>query len=172
MSIFENLENLNVSEECFDDIMDIIESILEGREPFETQLDYKERLQKHFGPKLADKKSTQKSIAKHHGKLAKGLNKEVKKLRAERHEAGIKDKEAHQKWVDANDVANAVKDKHGRDSEIFKKVEDARNKVSNAQDKKLAELDKQLSALRGVEDTQYQMNKTGTYRYDNKDRNK
>lgn len=30
MNIFENLENLNISEECFNDIMDIVENIIEG----------------------------------------------------------------------------------------------------------------------------------------------
>ena len=29
MNIFESLENLNVSEECFDDIMDIVEDLIE-----------------------------------------------------------------------------------------------------------------------------------------------
>ena len=30
MDIFESLENLNVSEECFDEIMDMVEELLEG----------------------------------------------------------------------------------------------------------------------------------------------
>lgn len=182
MDIFEGLENLNVSEECFDDIMALIEELLkEGREPFETQQDYKERLQKHFGPKLNDAKSTQKSIAKHHNKVAKGLKKEEKALRNERDAAWDKDKEAHKQWKDSLEVADAVKDKHGADSELYKKVNDkegkafdkwmkttkkveaVRGKLEATKDKRYNELDKRNDAIHKVTDIVSRKMKTGTY---------
>ena len=189
MSIFESLENLNVSEECFDEIMGIVEELLgEGREPFETQQDYKQRLQKHFGPKLNDAKSTQKAIAKHHNKVAKGLKKEEKALRDERNAAWDKDAEARKKWKDSLEVADAVKDKHGENSELYKEVNDKEGKafdkwmkttkkVQNVKDKleavknkRYSEEDKRNDAIFKVTDLVARKMKTGTY--DQKQENK
>lgn len=45
MDIFESLENLNVSEECFNDIVELVEEYLgEGRREGETLQAYKSRL--------------------------------------------------------------------------------------------------------------------------------
>ena len=60
MSIFESLENLNVSEECFDDIMDLVEEIIN-----EVTVDYvsraarnslsRRRKQSNLASKMIDK---------------------------------------------------------------------------------------------------------------------
>lgn len=136
MGIFENLENLAVSEECFNDIMDIVEAILdEGKEPFETTMDYKQRLQKHFGPILNDKMATQKSIAKHYNKKAKGLGKEVKKAEGERYTADKEESKAREKWNNSWKIANAMGDVYGYDSDIYKETKEGKDKASKKLEK-------------------------------------
>lgn len=48
MDIFENLENLNVSEECFDDIMDIVEEIINEWD----KTGYSNKVDKHLDNQL------------------------------------------------------------------------------------------------------------------------
>ena len=228
MSIFESLENLNVSEECFDEIMGIVEELLgegtnnwepakyknkwsvydktscvyyptkggrkgaekrckelnteypdkpqvdpfyeslmeeimgiveellgEGREPFETQQDYKQRLQKHFGPKLNDKLATQKSIAKHYDKKAKGLNKEVKKAEAERVDADKKEAKAQEKWDNAWKVSKAIGDTYGYDSDLYRETKDGKDKASKKLDNAQASLKKAWKKLDNIKDKKY-----------------
>ena len=135
MDIFENLENLPISEECFNEIMDIVEAILEGKEPFETTMDYKQRLQKHFGPILNDKMATQKSIAKHYNKKAKGLGKEVKKAEGERDTADKEENKAREKWDNSWKIANAMGDVYGYDSDIYKETKEGKDKASKKLEK-------------------------------------
>lgn len=55
MSIFESLENLAVSEACFDEIMDMVEAILdEGRQEGESLTQYKSRLAGELGKKFKE----------------------------------------------------------------------------------------------------------------------
>ena len=56
MSIFESLENLNVSEECFDEIMGIVEELLEeGRREGESDADFKIRTADELSQKYKEK---------------------------------------------------------------------------------------------------------------------
>ena len=156
MDIFEQLENLNVSEECFDDIMDIVEAILdEGKEPFETTMDYKQRLQKHFGPILNDKMATQKSIAKHYNKKAKGLEKEVKKARDERDTADKEENKAREKWNNSWEIANAMGDVYGYDSDIYKETKEGKDKAAKKLEKAESNTKKAWKKLDAVRDKKY-----------------
>lgn len=83
MDIFENLENLNVSEECFDSIMDIVEELLdEGRlvdddgKRTEAYYDWKNKVLDD----IQDKKATASAIRKHETKLSKASKKEEKRI--------------------------------------------------------------------------------------------
>lgn len=62
MSIFESLENLNVSEECFDDIMDIVEDELTKRESQQYRAGKKVLKDREEKMDKACEKSTQAQI--------------------------------------------------------------------------------------------------------------
>ena len=83
MNIFESWENLNVSEECFNEIMGIVEAILsEDRlvDDSGKKTDaYYELKDKMIG-KLQDKKATASATRKHHEKQAIAHKKEEKKI--------------------------------------------------------------------------------------------
>ena len=184
MNIFESLENLNVSEECFNDIMGIVEEILsEGREPFETQQQYKRRLQQHFGPILNDKLASQKSIAKHYDKKAKGLKKETKKAYIENRDAARKNDEEYEKYHDSLDKSIEAGNAHGYDSDLYKKAKkeqedakikrnEARENAKNSENKlrkaRIEQYDAENSAdiARGEQDEiSRKIGKTGTHFY-------
>ena len=162
MDIFENLENLAVSEECFNDIMDMVEAILEGKEPFETTMDYKNRLQKHFGPILQNKKQVQRSIAKHYEKTAKGLGKDAKKAKAEVVDADKKEQKAREKWDNSWKISKAMGDIYGYDSDIYKETKEVKDKDNKKLEKAEGNTKKAWQKLGDVKDKEYDANKAAT----------
>lgn len=88
MSIFESLENLNVSEECFDDIMDIVEEILseEDKNKYEEDLVTRRWFRKPYWQEPMSK------TKKHY----KGLNTRLKYFRSQFEKNG--EEKADQEW--------------------------------------------------------------------------
>ena len=78
MNIFENLENLNISEKCFNDIMNIVEYILEDYKSFKEQ-------KQEDGSSQAYKElaSVDKSIRRNKTKALKDARKEYGQARKE-----------------------------------------------------------------------------------------
>ena len=74
MDIFENLENLNVSEECFNDIMDIVEAVLSEN----AVDDYHSKKLEDTKQELANVKSEKRHLNK---TVDAGANKEYRKAK-------------------------------------------------------------------------------------------
>ena len=99
MDIFEQLENLNVSEECFDDILDIVEELIDEtlvgdhaeKGAGADEVDVKRELQKHYGGKL-------RGIRKHAEKKNKGREKEARELYGQIKGQEEKTNAAREKW--------------------------------------------------------------------------
>lgn len=107
MDIFESLENLNVSEECFDDIMGIVEEIIDEilvgdykeKGAGDSEVNVKRELQKHFSGKL-------RGIRKHAAKANKGREKEAKELHGQIKGQEGKVNAARDKWYKDNDASH------------------------------------------------------------------
>lgn len=99
MDIFEQLENLNVSEECFDDIMDIVEGLIDEtlvgdhaeKGAGADEVDVKRELQKHYGGKL-------RGTRKHAVKRNKAREKEAKELYGQIKNQEEKTNASREKW--------------------------------------------------------------------------
>ena len=113
MGIFESLENLNVSEECFDEIMDIVEELLS-----EDIYDY---IQKKHG-KAAYDINTNKPANKSAELVNKALSAEAKeKHQATMRDAGITEPDGN-KWSSQDRVALQT---------AYDKIKDKRRKTKN-----------------------------------------
>ena len=162
MDIFESLENLNVSEECFEDIVGIVEEyiheILVGTDEYGKKVDpekgagakdfydgqysMKRALKKHFAPKL-------RGQAKHAIKANKGREKEAKQIHDEGEQQDINKQKAHDAYMaqlDKNTQARtnwtqAYKQMPNTDAEkaLFKEWE----KQSDKSDKLKKKVDKE-----------------------------
>lgn len=138
---------IDLSYESLEDIIGIIKEMLnEGKEPFETTLDYKTRLQKHFGPILNDKMAAARSKAKHYEKKSKGLVKQEKGAKAAVKDAEEKEKAAYNNridklddWGNTSGIRDAVLSKYGNESPLYKdmlsKVDKAMSTYYNAKKK-------------------------------------
>ena len=107
MDIFESLENLPISEACFDEIMDMVEELIDEvlvgdykeKGAGEGEADIKRELQKHFGGKL-------RGIRKHAEKANKGREKEAKELHNQIKGQEEKTDVAREKWYKSSDASH------------------------------------------------------------------
>ena len=139
MSIFESLESLNVSEECFDDIMGIVEEIIDEilvgdykeKGAGDGEVNIKRELQKHFSGKL-------RGIRKHAAKANKGREKEAKELHGQIKGQKGKTDAARDKWFkDADASHQAFQDyQQAQDGTPLKdKLDKQHDKLSNKSEK-------------------------------------
>lgn len=129
MDIFENLENLNVSEECFNDIVCMIEHCLnEGRQEGESIEDFKGRLEKKYLPVFRGKR-------KQADKIAKKLNKEEKELKKD-YLKKVKKTENAQNHLKKGleELDNAKKDYAKGEFGYSRPEEQLKNRVQSAED--------------------------------------
>ena len=157
MNIFENLENLNVSEECFNDIMGIVEEILNEDRLVDDngkKTDAYYALKDKMIDKLQDKKATASSIRKHHEKQAVASKKEEKRIaKQELPKAEYNKQIAWGNRANAHANYDYYKNKEGKssgderaeqnwkswvdktdkdDEEAYNKLQDVRSKIANA----------------------------------------
>lgn len=86
MNIFENLENLNVSEACFDSIIKIVEDLISEDRLIDDngkKTDAYYELKDKVINNLQNKKATSSAIRKHYQKQAKASEKEMKRIQQE-----------------------------------------------------------------------------------------
>ena len=114
--IFESLENLEVSEECFSDIMRIVEALLEDAS-------------------LSDEKAHWGSIGRHYKKENKKLEKESKPIRKEEVKSDNASRNAYKELADSSKKAVVISKLKGFLSPEAKQaratVINNRNKVMN-----------------------------------------
>ena len=123
MNIFESLENLEISEECFNEIMDMVEELLsEGREAGESLEDYKARLNKEkyekVLPGMEDREATEKSIGRNLKKSQKGNIASYKKAKKEFMNAQKTNYLNKGKYEDSKNVLNSVQKMYGVDHPV------------------------------------------------------
>ena len=132
MDIFESLENINVSEGCFEDIVGIVEEyiheILVGTDEYGRKVDpekgagakdfydgqysMKRALKKHFAPKL-------RGQAKHAIKANKGREKQAKQLYDE----------GEQQDANTEKVSNAYRAQIDKDNQVWKNWKEANTQM-------------------------------------------
>ena len=127
MDIFESLQNSNISEECFNDIMDIVEELLsEGREPGESFEEYKERLKKDkyskVLPKMEDREAVEKSKGRNLKKNQKGNIASYKKSKKEFMNAQRTNYSNKGKYEVSKGTLDAVQKMYGVDHPVFDRV--------------------------------------------------
>ena len=166
MSIFEELENLNVSEECFDDIMGIVEELIdEVLNPYTGGGEkgaryYKQELMKKYKPHKEyrdnkiqfdfedDKPTTRKEL---HSELQKvksagrHYKKENKKLESDFKKAESNYVKAYDKFSDKYPEYDSV-DTYGYGSKEHKELKNAEGRSNEIRDK-LVKNDKKRSEL-------------------------
>ena len=118
MDIFENLENLNISEECFNDIMDIVEELL-NENSLEQQKD-------NAVNALKDLYRTYNSGRRHYQGQSKKLPGKIKKAEKDFDDAGEKVESA--KWEVQKNFNSPEKEKA---TEVFKRVATGNYKDDN-----------------------------------------
>ena len=156
MDIFEQLENLNVSEECFDDIMDIVEELIDEtlvgdhaeKGAGADEVDVKRELQKHYGGKL-------RGIRKHAVKRNKAREKEAKDLYGQIKGQEEKTNVARQKWYKNSNAAHqAFQDyKQAQDGTPLKdKLSNQHDELSNKSYKSFQKYEKEDEKGKKLED--------------------
>lgn len=147
MSIFESLENLNVSEECFDEIMGIVEDMIDEvlvgdykeKGAGDGEVNVKRELQKHFSGKL-------RGIRKHAEKANKGREREAKELHNQIKGQEEKTNAAREKWFKDSDASHqAFQDyKQAQDGTPLKdKLDKQHDKLSDKSHKSFQKYNKE-----------------------------
>ena len=109
MDIFESLENLNVSEECFDDIVSIVEEILSEEDDFEFFQNYMKKEREKDRKKLEKLKSEGKGDSEAARRIEKAFrNDAIRTLRRTFVDPSstIKAGEEHQQAIDRTQQEN------------------------------------------------------------------
>ena len=145
MDIFESLENLNVSEECFDDIINMVKNILNEDELHDTKA-IRRNAQKNSKILKKEMKANDKELgrAQHNNMIAGGdAQSLVATARWSRKEKGNQDEGTKNLCSNANQaVKKAIK--------TSQKVQDLRNKDTDLALKKMSQDDRARKAQEKV----------------------
>lgn len=144
MDIFEQLENLNVSEECFDDIMDIVEDLLNEDELHDTKA-IRRKAEKNSKILNKEIKANNKELGKaqYDNMIAGGdAQSLVATARWSRKEKGNQDEgtknlcsNANQAVKKAIKTSQKVQDLHNKDTDLTLKKMNQDDKARKAREK-------------------------------------